>query len=65
MNVDLSLHMKNGLACKDKWGFICGEFKKNFNHIQEQVEMKTIVLWTCKTRFQAICHDFLAKSIMI
>jgi hypothetical protein len=27
--------------------------------------MKTIVLWTCKTRFQAICHDFLAKSIMI
>jgi hypothetical protein len=33
MNVDLSLHMKNGLACKDKWGSIYGKFKKIFNHI--------------------------------
>ncbi len=33
MNVDISLHMKNGLACKDKWGSIFGEFNKIFNHI--------------------------------
>jgi hypothetical protein len=33
MNVDLSMHMRNGLACKDEWGSTSGKFKKNFNHI--------------------------------
>ncbi len=33
MNVNFSLHMRNGLACKDKWGSIYGRFKKISNHI--------------------------------
>jgi hypothetical protein len=33
MNVSLSLHMKNDLAYKDKWGSIFKKFKKKFNHM--------------------------------
>jgi hypothetical protein len=33
MNVDISLHMRNGLTYKDKWGSIFGKFKKIFDHI--------------------------------
>jgi hypothetical protein len=28
-----SQHMKNGLACKDKWGSIFKEFKKIFDYM--------------------------------
>jgi hypothetical protein len=33
MNVDLLLHMRNDLACKDKQGSIFGKFNKIFDHI--------------------------------
>jgi hypothetical protein len=33
MSADLSLHMKNNPACKDKWGSIYGEFNNFFDHI--------------------------------
>ncbi len=31
MNVSCSMHVKNGLACKDKWNMIASDFKKIFD----------------------------------
>jgi hypothetical protein len=33
MNANLSLHMKNDSAYKNKWGSILKEFKKSFDHM--------------------------------
>jgi len=32
MNVRFSIQMKNGVACKDKWGVIAGNFKKIYDY---------------------------------
>jgi hypothetical protein len=32
MNVGFSIQMRNGIACKDKWGIITGDFKKIYDY---------------------------------
>ncbi len=35
MNVRCSIHLRNGVACKDKWDLITKEFKEIFDYKQE------------------------------
>jgi hypothetical protein len=33
MNVGHSLHLRNSPACKNKWGSLFGDFKKNYDYM--------------------------------
>jgi hypothetical protein len=40
MNARFSTQMKNGLACKDKWGTIARNFEKNYDYKHERKKIK-------------------------
>lgn len=35
MNARCSTHLRNGVACKDRWGLITKEFKNIFDYMKE------------------------------
>jgi len=64
MNARCSTHLRNGVACKDKWGLITKEFKNIFHYKQELDITKITSLWILGTKLLWDCQWILDRASM-